>query len=231
MKIAGVQKFSLIDYPGKISAIIFTQGCNFRCRYCHNPELVDPKLFTDTLDEDLILSFLSKRFGKLDGVVITGGEPLLQHYLIEFVEKVKEMGYLVKLDTNGSYPEVLERLLTKNLIDYIAMDIKSPLEKYRNVVRRDVCTKKIKESITIILNSNIDYEFRTTIVKDILTKEDLIRIAKLIRGAKRYVLQEFVMSEKILDKSFASNAKCFSKDELNTIKDKVKKYVSECIIR
>ena len=230
MKIGGFQKFSLIDYPGKISAIIFTQGCNFRCPYCHNPELVDPKLFTSALDEDLILSFLRKRVGKLDGVVITGGEPLLQHDLIEFIKKVKEMGYLVKLDTNGSYPEKLERLLAKNLIDYIAMDVKAPLEKYHDVVRTDVCTEKIMESITMILNGNIDYEFRTTVVKDLLTEDDLICIAKLIRGAKRYVLQKFVMS-KILDKSFASNVKCFSEDELNTIKEKVKKYVSECIIR
>jgi len=230
MKIGGFQKFSLIDYPGKISAIIFTQGCNFRCPYCHNPELADPKLFTDTLDEDSILSFLRKRVGKLDGVVITGGEPLLQHDLIEFIERIKEMGYLVKLDTNGSYPEILERLLAKNLIDYIAMDIKAPLEKYPYVVQTDVCTEKIMESITIILNSNIDYEFRTTVVKDLLTEDDLICIAKLIRGAKKYVLQKFVMS-KILDKSFASNVKCFSEDELKIIKEKVKKYVSECIIR
>jgi len=228
MKIGGFQRFSLIDYPGKISAIIFTQGCNFRCPYCHNPELVDPKLFTSALDEDLIFSFLRKRVGKLDGVVITGGEPLLQHDLIEFIKKVKEMGYLVKLDTNGSYPEKLERLL--DLIDYIAMDIKAPLEKYHDVVRADVCTEKIMESITMILNGNIDYEFRTTVVKDLLTEDDLICIAKLIRGAKRYVLQKFVVS-KILDKSFAGNVKCFSEDELNIIKERVKKYVSECIIR
>lgn len=230
MKIGGFQRFSLIDYPAKISAIIFTQGCNFRCPYCHNPELIDPKLFTSALDEDLIFSFLRKRVGKLDGVVITGGEPLLQHDLIEFIKKVKEMGYLIKLDTNGSYPEKLERLLTKNLIDYIAMDIKAPLEKYHDVVQTDVCTEKIMESITIILNSNIDYEFRTTVVKALLTEDDLICIAKLIRGAKRYVLQKFVMS-KILDESFASNVKCFSEDELNIIKERVKKYVSECIIR
>lgn len=230
MKIGGFQKFSLIDYPGKISAIVFTQGCNFRCPYCHNPELVNPKLFTDTLDEDLILSFLKKRVGKLDGVVITGGEPLLQHDLIEFIKKVKEMGYFVKLDTNGSYPEILRELLAKNLIDYIAMDIKAPLEKYHDVVRADVCTEKIMKSIRMILNGNIDYEFRTTVVKDLLTEDDLICIAKLIRGAKRYVLQKFVVS-KILDKSFANNAKCFSENELNTIKEKVKKYVRECIIR
>ncbi len=230
MKIAGFQKVSLIDYPGKISAIIFTQGCNFRCPYCHNPELVDPKLFTDTLDEEAVLSFLKRRVGKLDGVVITGGEPLLQDDLAEFIGRIKDMGYLVKLDTNGSQPEILERLLAKNLIDYVAMDIKAPLEKYRDVVRADVCTEKIMESITIILNSGIDHEFRTTVVKELLTEGDLIRIANLIRNGKRYVLQKFTAS-KTLDKSFVDKAKCFSEDELNTIKEKVKKYVSECIIR
>jgi len=230
MKIAGFQKFSLIDYPGKISAIIFTQGCNFRCPFCHNPELVNPELFADTLDENSVLSFLKRRVAKLDGVVITGGEPLLQHDLVEFIERIKEIGYLIKLDTNGSYPEILKQLLAKNLIDYIAMDIKAPLEKYPNVVKTDAYTEKIMESVKIILNSNIDYEFRTTVVKDLLTEDDLICIAKLIRGAKRYVLQKFVIS-KIFDNSFASNVECFSDDELNTIRDEIKKYVSECIIR
>jgi len=230
MKIAGFQKFSLIDYPGKISAIIFTQGCNFRCPFCHNPELVNPELFADTLDENSVLSFLKRRVAKLDGVVITGGEPLLQHDLVEFIERIKEIGYLIKLDTNGSYPEILKQLLAKNLIDYIAMDIKAPLEKYPNVVKTDAYTEKIMESVKIILNSNIDYEFRTTVVKDLLTENDLICIVKLIRGAKRYVLQKFVIS-KIFDNSFASNVECFSDDELNTIRDEIKKYVSECIIR
>ncbi len=230
MKIAGFQKFSLIDYPSKISAIIFTQGCNFRCPFCHNPELVNPELFADTLDENSVLSFLRRRVAKLDGVVITGGEPLLQHDLVEFIERIKEIGYLIKLDTNGSYPEILKQLLAKNLIDYIAMDIKAPLEKYLNVVKTDAYTEKIMESVKIILNSNIDYEFRTTVVKDLLTEDDLICIAKLIRGAKRYVLQKFVIS-KIFDNSFASNVECFSDDELNTIRDEIKKYVSECIIR
>jgi len=230
MKIAGFQKFSLIDYPGKISAIIFTQGCNFRCPFCHNPELVNPELFADTLDENSVLSFLRRRVAKLDGVVITGGEPLLQHDLVEFIERIKEIGYLIKLDTNGSYPEILKQLLAKNLIDYIAMDIKAPLEKYPNVVKTDAYTEKIMESVKIILNSNIDYEFRTTVVKDLLTENDLICIVKLIRGAKRYVLQKFVIS-KIFDNSFASNVECFSDDELNTIRDEIKKYVSECIIR
>lgn len=230
MKIAGFQKFSLIDYPGKISAIIFTQGCNFRCPYCHNPELVNSKLFTEILDEESILSFLKKRFGKLDGVVITGGEPLLQSDLIEFVNEIKKIGYFVKLDTNGSYPEILERLLTENLIDYVAMDIKAPLEKYSDIAQVNISTEKIMKSIVMLLNSNIDYEFRTTVVKPLLTEEDLISIAKLIKGAKRYVLQKFVKS-KILDNSFATKAKFFSENELNIIKEKIEKYVKECVVR
>jgi len=230
MKIGGFQKFSLIDYPSKISAIIFTQGCNFRCPYCHNPELVDPKLFQEPFDEEDIFRFLEIRKGKLDAVEITGGEPTLQPDLIEFMKKIKSMGFLIKLDTNGTNPEVVEKIIKNKLVDYIAMDIKAPLEKYNNIVQTDVCVEKIIESITLILNSPIDYEFRTTAVKDLLTEDDLISIAKLIRGAKKYVLQKFVVS-KILDRSFASNAKCFSEDELNTIKEKVKKYVSECIIR
>ncbi len=230
MKIGGFQKFSLIDYPNKISAIIFTQGCNFRCPYCHNPELVSPELFTGELDEDSILSFLTRRVGKLDGVVITGGEPLLQNDLVEFVGRVKEMGYFVKLDTNGSYPDKLERLLAENLIDYIAMDVKAPPGKFYMIAKGNARIEDVMESITIILNCNIDYEFRTTVMKNFLTKDDIICIAKLISGAKRYVLQKFVMS-KTLDRSLAGNAECFSGEELEMIKDEVKNFVGECIIR
>jgi len=230
VKIGGFQKFSLIDYPGKISAIVFTQGCNFRCPYCHNPELVDPELFTSGLDIDFVLSFLKRRIGKLDGVVITGGEPLLQPNLAEFVERIKEIGYSIKLDTNGSYPEKLRELLSENLVDYIAMDVKAPLEKYPYVVRTQVCVEKIRESITTIMNSGLDYEFRTTVVKNLLTKDDIISIAKLIRGAEKYVLQKFVMT-KVLDKSFFKNVEYFSDEELEIIKGKIERYVGECIIR
>ncbi len=230
MRIGGFQKFSLIDYPGKISAIIFTQGCNFRCSYCHNPELVDPDLFSPPLDEELILSFLKERSGRLDGVVITGGEPLVQGDLIEFVERIKEMGYSIKIDTNGSYPQRLQELMARGLIDYIAMDIKAPLEKLSNVAGVPVSREKIVESISLILGSNIDYEFRTTVVKNLLTVEDLVSIARLIKGARRYVLQKFVMS-KILDDNFASSAKCFSDEELASIRNELKKYVNECIVR
>ncbi|HEC86320.1 MAG TPA: anaerobic ribonucleoside-triphosphate reductase activating protein, partial [Thermoplasmatales archaeon] len=138
MIIGGFQRFSLIDYPGKICAIIFTQGCNFRCPYCHNPELVNPKLFQEPIDENDIFRFLEMRKGKLDAVEITGGEPTLQPDLIEFMRKIKAMGFLIKLDTNGTNPEVVEKIIKNKLVDYIAMDVKAPLEKYEKVVRAKV---------------------------------------------------------------------------------------------
>ncbi|MGC8971837.1 MAG: anaerobic ribonucleoside-triphosphate reductase activating protein, partial [bacterium] len=164
MLIGGLQKFSLIDYPGKISAVIFTKGCNFRCPYCHNPELVifDGK---DLIEEDYIFSFLREKRGKLDGVVLTGGEPTLQSDLINFLKEIKGLGFFTKLDTNGSNPEVIERLLEEKILDYIAMDIKANLEKYNDVTHSNVDIEKIKKSIDIIMHSGIDYEFRTTIVR------------------------------------------------------------------
>lgn len=230
MIIGGFQRFSLIDYPGKICAIIFTQGCNFRCPYCHNPELVNPKLFQEPIDEDDIFRFLEMRKGKLDAVEITGGEPTLQPDLIEFMRKIKAMGFLIKLDTNGTNPEVVEKIIKNKLVDYIAMDVKAPLEKYEKVVRAKVDKQKIKEAISLIMNSHIDYEFRTTIIKNILTKEDIIDIAKTIKGSKLYVLQKFIHS-KILDPSLAKRAKTFSDAELETIRSEAEKYVKECVIR
>ena len=230
MIIGGFQRFSLIDYPGKICAIIFTQGCNFRCPYCHNPELVNPKLFQEPIDEDDIFRFLEMRKGKLDAVEITGGEPTLQPDLIEFMRKIKAMGFLIKLDTNGTNPEVVEKIIKNKLVDYIAMDVKAPLEKYEKVVRAKVDKQKIKETISLIMNSHIDYEFRTTIIKNILTKEDIIDIAKTIKGSKLYVLQKFIHS-KILDPSLAKRAKTFSDAELEAIRSEAEKYVKECVIR
>jgi len=230
MIIGGFQKFSLIDYPGKICAIIFTQGCNFRCPYCHNPELVNPKLFREPIDENDIFRFLEMRKGKLDAVEITGGEPTLQPDLIEFMRKIKAMGFLIKLDTNGTNPEVVEKIIKNKLVDYIAMDVKAPLEKYEKVVRAKVDKQKIKEAISLIMNSHIDYEFRTTVTKSILTKEDIIDIAKTIKGSKLYVLQKFIHS-KILDPSLAKRAKTFSDAELEAIRSEAEKYVKECVIR
>ncbi|MBN2538411.1 MAG: anaerobic ribonucleoside-triphosphate reductase activating protein, partial [Deltaproteobacteria bacterium] len=169
MKIGDIQKFSLIDYPGRICATIFTQGCNFRCPYCHNPELVEPSLFRRTIIDDEVFSFLDKRRGKLDAVNITGGEPTLQPDLIECIKIIRSMGYMVKIDTNGSFPEVLRKLIDDNLLDYIAMDVKAPPEKYGEVTGSSIAVDNIAESIHLIMDSGIDYEFRTTIVKSLLT--------------------------------------------------------------
>lgn len=229
MSIGGFQKFSLIDYPGKICAIVFTQGCNFRCQYCHNPELVKPSLFGKTIPEEEILSFLEKRKGKLDAVEITGGEPTLQKDLVDFMQRIKEMGYLVKLDTNGSNPEILEIIINHELVDYIAMDIKAPLEKYKEVTHSVISPEKIKRSIRVIMNSDIKYEFRTTVVKSQLSKEDIINIGKLIEGAELYILQKFIPS-KTLDPNFL-NEKTYSDGELGSLKKKLEKFVCRCLVR
>lgn len=227
MNIGGFQKSSLIDYPKKISAIVFTQGCNFRCGYCHNPELI--KIPSGSLiEESFVIDFLKTRIGKLDAVVITGGEPCLQNDLIDFVKKVKDIGFLVKLDTNGSFPEKITELIDKNLLDYIAMDIKAPVEKYEQI---SLChnTDKILESIELIKNSNVEYEFRTTVVKSQLSLNDFSKIAIMLKGAKKYYLQEFVPT-KLLDESF-KDEKSYSKDEFNQIADILTKDIESVFIR
>ncbi len=191
MRIAHLQKTSLIEYPGKISAVIFTQGCNLRCPYCHNPELVKPELFTTPVPENEILTFLNKRMGKLDGVVITGGEPAIQKGLTDFMRQVKDIGFLVKLDTNGTINGVLENIIEQKLADYIAMDIKGPAGKYSRIAGGSVDMDAILKSIRLIMDSGIDYEFRTTWAMEQLTAEDIIGCAMLIKNAKRFVIQRF----------------------------------------
>lgn len=219
----------MIDYPDKLCAIIFTQGCNFRCPYCHNPELIDPQNFQSLIPEQEILSFLKKRKGKLDAVEVTGGEPTLQPDLLEFLKKLKKSGYLIKLDSNGSNPDLLEKVIQSKMVDYLALDVKAPLEKYREIVKVDVDSGKIRESIKLIMDSSLNYEFRTTIVKSQLNPNDIVNIGKLLRGANRYVLQRFVPS-KTLDKKFLKE-ESYSDEELVDLKDKIKDYVAECILR
>lgn len=225
-----MQRFSLIDYPGKVSAIIFTQGCNFRCPYCYNPELVDPKLFKEPIPEEKIFSFLEARKGKLDGVVVTGGEPTIQEDLTRFVEKVKEMGYLVKLDTNGSNPDVLEELLDNKLVDYIAMDVKAPPQKYGLLTQVNTPMKRIERSVSLIMSSNIGYEFRTTVIKTLLTEKDVIEIAKFLSGAKLFVIQKFVQTEKILDKK-VFEMEMYDKETLQKLRKEAEKHVQKCLVR
>jgi len=229
MIIGGFQKFSLIDYPDKICAIVFTQGCNFRCPYCHNPELVDPKKFGIELNKDEILSFLDRRKGKLGAVTTTGGEPLLQSDLSAFLSAIKGLGYLVKLDTNGSFPSRLKKIIELKSVDYLAMDIKTSLDKYHQVIKRKIDTRKILDSIRLIMDSGLDYEFRTTVVKALFEKDDFYKIGQLIKNARLYVLQTFVPS-KTLDDTFLDMKSC-TDEELDCFKEIMEGFVQRCIIR
>lgn len=225
--IAGLQKTTFIDYPDKIACIVFTQGCNFRCGYCHNPELFENK--EPLISLEAFFDFLKLRKGKLDGVVITGGEPTLQKDLKEFIKNIKDLGFVVKLDSNGTNPKILEELLKENILDYVAMDIKAPLEKYEQIVNCNVNIENIKKSIDLIMNSNIEYEFRTTVLKSQLSYEDFEKIGKLISGSKKYYLQKFVAS-KILDENLI-NEKTYSNEEFEKIKNILKNYIDFVEVR
>lgn len=229
MKIGGFQRFSLIDYPGKICAIVFTQGCNFRCPYCHNPELVEASKFCEPIPEQHILNFLHKRKGKLDAVSITGGEPTLHDDLINFLFDCKALDFLVKLDTNGTNPVMLERIIELGLVDYLAMDIKAPLHKYAEVTRSNVKPETIERSINIIENSGIDYEFRSTLVQNLLTTDDVLIMGNMLGRAKRYLLQKFIPS-KVLDKSF-SQYSSFTQESLNFLTRELQANFTEFAIR
>ena len=229
MKIGGLQRVSFIDYPGEICAVVFCQGCNFRCSYCHNPELVNPVLYAECNPEAEILSFLEKRVGRLDAVTVTGGEPTIQKDLPSFLAWLKCRGYLVKLDTNGSMPVVLKQLIGEKLVDYIAMDIKGPLEKYGDITRAPFSPDDIQETIQLIMNSGLKYEFRTTVVDSLLTEEDLLAVGRLISGARRYVLQPFV-SSKVLDIRYL-NAKPIPMEILEKIRIKLEKNMDSVILR
>jgi len=229
MNIGGLQKVSLIDFPGRISAIIFTQGCNFRCPYCHNPQLVDPKLYRPCLFSKDILDFLAHRRGKLDAVTITGGEPTLQEDLIPLIQKIRKMGFAVKLDSNGSRPAVLDRLLKEKLLDFIALDIKAPLDKYSQVVKVQMDTGAIAQSVRLVIQSKIPQEFRTTVVKSMLTQKDILAIAKEIAGAKRYALQRFQPAQ-TLDPEFAGE-QLFPEEELLKLKKQLEKMFPLVLIR
>lgn len=197
MRISGLQKLTLLDFPQVVSCIVFTQGCNFRCPFCHNSTLVEGEPEEEISAEE-IFEFLKKRKGLLDGVVITGGEPLIQKDIRDFAEKLKEMGYLVKLDTNGTNPQKLKELVEAKLIDYVAMDIKNSPEGYEKATGVATLLDKITESKEFLLKATVPYEFRTTVVKGIHTKENLISLAEWIKGAEQYFLQQYKDSGSIL---------------------------------
>jgi pyruvate formate lyase activating enzyme len=229
LKIAGLEKLSLIDYPGKLSAIIFTHGCNLRCEYCHNPELVIQDITPeDIYDPNKVLRFLKSRVGKLDAVVITGGEPLLYDDLEPFLKSIKELGYLVKLDTNGLLPNRLKKLIKHGVLDYISMDIKYPEVDYLTFTGENVLNNA-KRSIVLIMNSGIDYEFRTTYVKGIHTVESSKAIGEMIKGAKQYYVQNFRAGKTINPTLTEQNS--FTEKELKTLKKNIKPFVLNVEIR
>lgn len=189
MKFGGLVKFTLIDFPGCPAAIVFTQGCNFRCRYCHNPELVYPHLFTEPMPEEEIESFLQRRKGTLEGIVVSGGEPTLHEDLPKFLAHLKDLGYKTKLDTNGARPEVLKHLIENKLVDFVAMDLKAPLEKYALITGVDTNEAVIKQSISLIQHSGLPHEFRTTYDKEVLSDEDISATGALVNN-QCYRVQE-----------------------------------------
>jgi len=225
--IKGVQKLSLIDYPGRVACTLFTFGCNFRCPYCHNPELVVDD-GTPPVPEGEVLRFLEERKGFLDGVCITGGEPTLHDDLPDFIRRVKGLGYSVKLDTNGTNPEMLRGLIVEKLVDYIAMDVKAPLEKYESVVRVNVDASKIAESVEIV-RAFPEHEFRTTVVPELLRREDIVAIAEWLRGARRFFIQQFKPT-KTLDKTFLEK-QVYQAGELEKICGEIKLFFEVCKIR
>lgn len=229
MRIGAIQRFSMIDYPGQLAAIIFTQGCNFRCPYCHNPELVNFDLLQEPLSENEILAFLESRKGKLDAVCITGGEPTLHPDLPEFIAKIKEMGFLVKLDTNGTNPELLNFLIENKLVDYVAMDIKAPLNNYYKVTKTQVDVAKLKKSIEILQAAEIEYEFRSTLISTLHSEEDLLEMAKSISKSKRYFLQKFVPT-KTLDESFKLET-TFSDEKFRAIRSLLENEIEDIQVR
>lgn len=226
MFFAGFQKLTLLDYPGKVACILFTNGCNFRCPFCHNASLVRAQDGADISDAE-VLEFLKKRQGILEGVCISGGEPLIHNELKDFIREVKKLGYPVKLDTNGSFPQKLRELIGEGLVDYVAMDIKNSFEKYNETTGISADIDSIKESIEILINGNIDYEFRTTLVSGFHTTQDMQRIGEMIKGTKKYYLQNFVDSGDILCPGLAP----LGEEEMELMRKTAEKYVSVTQIR
>jgi len=248
MVIGGLQKFSLLDYPEHLSAIIFTQGCNFKCQYCYNPMLVGPikpSKFNhisskrkngektkghSLIPEDDLFVFLKKRSGKLDAVVITGGEPTIHRDLPKFIKKIKELGFKVKLDTNGTNPKMIKKLIKDNLLDYIAMDLKTSFVKYDLVIGTQPDLENIKKSVKIIIESGLDYEFRTTLVPKLVEISDIKAMGEIIKGAQKWYLQKFQSDKELVNERFTGSA-VFNNREMEKMRKQALNYVRECMVR
>ena len=229
MLISGLQKLTLLDYPGKVACTVFTGGCNFRCPFCHNAPLVLPERLAHDTDEEQVLAFLKKRQGTLDGVAITGGEPLLHKDIAQFLEKVKALGYSIKLDTNGSFPDRLIEIVGAGLVDRVAMDIKNSPELYaRTTGCETLDMAEINKSREFLLSGAVDYEFRTTVVKGLHTEESLVSAAKWISGAKEYYLQQFKDSGHVLN---IGGLGAYDEKEMHDLADAVSEYVPSVQVR
>ena len=229
MSIKGFRKMSLVDYPDRICAVIFTGGCNFRCPFCQNPDLINGLEEFPDIDEKEILDYLKEKRDWLDGICITGGEPTIYKGLVQLIEKIKSMGFLVKLDTNGSNPEMLKELVGRKLLDYIAMDIKSSPERYSEASGCKVEMENIRKSVEIIRNSGIEYEFRTTVLPRLFSFEDAEKTGKWLKGSKRFFLQQF-RPDVTLDRSFEKEVP-YSEEKLKKLADRMRPFFKEVDIR
>ncbi len=221
MRIIGHQKTSLIDYPDKICTVFFAAGCNFRCLYCHNSHIVKGE--EEELDEEEIFDFLEQRKKFIDAVCISGGEPTLYEDLPEWIGKIREKGFLIKLDTNGTNPKMLQALLNQNLLDYVAMDVKAPWNQYRQIVGTDADVEAVRESVEILKEENrIEVEFRTTVCQEHLSLKDILKIAEALKGSRRYTIQNFRDTETVL--AGAGKLHAYDRDELEKIRETVKEW-------
>ena len=227
MEISGFQKLTLVDFPGHTACIIFTQGCNFKCPFCHNSGLIQGANNSNKIDEQVLFDYLDKRKGLIDGVCVSGGEPLLQKDIELFIRKIKEKGYKVKLDTNGSKPKILKKLIDCNLIDYVAMDVKNTFSKYDVTSGAKVSLDDIKESINILKSSNIDYEFRTTIVKELHSFENIEEILNYLGPSVKFYIQNYRDCDTVLQKGLTG----FSDVELLEIEKKLERRYPNVTIR
>ena len=228
MNIGGFQKTSLLDYPDYLSAIVWTQDCNFKCPFCYNRNLVMGK--EKSIDENEVLFYLKKRQGMIEGLVISGGEPFLQKDFKDFIEKVKKLGYLVNIDTNGSFPDKLKELIEEKKVDYISMDVKAPKNKYDKLSGIKTDISKIQKSIDLIKNKASDYEFRTTFVPDLLKKEDIVEIGKWLDGSKNYYLQQFKNNPPLISNQF-ENVLPHPKEYLIETLESIKPFFKQCDVR
>ena len=230
MNIKGLQKVSLLDFPGEICSSIFVGGCNLRCRYCYNRDLVLNPGSIPVISTDEIFAFLGSKSSLLDGVCVSGGEPTLQEELPDFLMEIKKMGLKVKLDTNGTRPEVISRLLEEDVLDYIAVDVKGPPAKYSYITGNNIDHAKLKETIALLKNSRVEQEFRTTVIPGLLKEEDLLSIAKEIAGCRRYVLQQFSPRSSIIDPALLS-LKPYSREKVAEMARMCHKYVETLELR